>query len=57
MPSHVRKRRAVKVSASVLTSDPYTDDCQAQPDVNTLTRNAANAGVRGRRRRPRRPRA
>ena len=40
MPGHVQ-RRAVKVSASVLTSDPYTEDCQAQPDVNTLTRNAA----------------
>ncbi len=40
MPAHVR-RRAVKVSASVLTSDPFTEDCQVQPDVNTLTRNAA----------------
>ena len=40
MPADVR-RRAVKVSASVLTSDPFTEDCQAQPDVNTLTRNAA----------------
>ena len=40
MPAHVRKR-AVKVSASVLTSDPFTEDCQVQPDVNTLTRNAA----------------
>ena len=40
MSSEVQ-RRAVKVSASVLTSDPYTDDCQALPDVNTLTRNAA----------------
>ena len=41
MPAHVRKR-AVKVSASVLTSDPFTEDCQVQPDVNTLTRNAAD---------------
>ncbi len=40
MPADVR-RRAVKVSASVLTSDPFTEDCQVQPDVNTLTRNAA----------------
>ena len=40
MSSEVQ-RRAVKVSASVLTSDPYTDDGQALPDVNTLTRNAA----------------
>ena len=42
MPSHVRKR-AVKVAASVLTSDPFTEECQVQPDVNTLTRNAAEA--------------
>ncbi|HSL59947.1 MAG TPA: thiolase family protein [Acidimicrobiales bacterium] len=35
------QRRAVKVSASVLTSDPYTESCQVLPDVNTLTRNAA----------------
>ncbi len=41
MPSSVRKR-AVKISASVLTSDPYTPDCHVQPDVNTLTRNAAD---------------
>ena len=34
-------KRAVKVSASVLTSDPYTESSQVQPDVNTLTRNAA----------------
>ena len=40
MPRYVR-RRAVKVSASVLTSDPYTESSQVQPDVNTLTRNAA----------------
>lgn len=40
MATEVRKR-AVKVSASVLTSDPYTESSQVQPDVNTLTRNAA----------------
>ena len=40
MSAQVRKR-AVKVSASVLTSDPYTESSQVQPDVNTLTRNAA----------------
>ena len=40
MSAQVRKR-AVKVSASVLTSDPYTEASQVQPDVNTLTRNAA----------------
>jgi acetyl-CoA acyltransferase len=35
------RRRAVKISASVLTSDPWTEDDQVQPDVNTLTRMAA----------------
>lgn len=35
------RRRAVKITASVLTSDPYTEASQVQPDVNTLTRNAA----------------
>ena len=36
-----QQRRAVKISASVLTSDPYQEACQILPDVNTLTRNAA----------------
>ena len=36
-----QRRRAVKVSASVLTSDPWTEACQVLFDVNTLTRNAA----------------
>jgi len=36
-----QQRRAVKVSASVLTSDPWQEACQVLPDVNTLTRNAA----------------
>ena len=36
-----QRRRAVKVSASVLTSDPWDEACQVLPDVNTLTRNAA----------------
>ncbi len=37
-----QQRRAVKVSASVLTTDPWQEACQILPDVNTLTRNAAN---------------
>jgi acetyl-CoA acetyltransferase len=37
-----QRKRAVKVSASVMTSDPWTETDQVQPDVNTLTRNAAN---------------
>jgi len=36
-----QQRRAVKVSASVLTSDPWQEACQILPDVNTLTRQAA----------------
>ena len=36
-----QQKRAVKVSASVLTSDPYQEACQILPDVNTLTRIAA----------------
>src|SRR6266516_4742585 len=39
--SKEQQRRAVKISASVLTTDPWTDHAQVQPDVNTLTRNAA----------------
>lgn len=39
--SNEQKRRAVKVSASILTSDPYQEACQVLPDVNTLTRRAA----------------
>ncbi len=35
------RRRAVKVSASVLTSDPYVESDTAQPDVSTLTKRAA----------------
>jgi acetyl-CoA acyltransferase len=36
-----QRRRAVKVSASVLTTDPWEPACQVLPNVNTLTRNAA----------------
>lgn len=36
-----QRRRAVKVSASVLSTDPWEEACQVLPDVNTLTRNAA----------------
>jgi acetyl-CoA acyltransferase len=37
-----QRRRAVKISASVLTTDPWEDGCQVLPNVNTLTRNAAH---------------
>ncbi len=37
-----QQRRAVKVSASILTSDPWQEACQVLPDVNTLTRSAAH---------------
>ena len=36
-----QQRRAVKVSASVLTTDPWEEACQVLPNVNTLTRRAA----------------
>jgi acetyl-CoA acetyltransferase len=36
-----QRRRAIKVSASILTTDPWQEGCQVLPDVNTLTRNAA----------------
>jgi acetyl-CoA acetyltransferase len=39
--SKEQQRRAVKVSASVLTTDPWEEACQVLPDINTLTRNAA----------------
>jgi acetyl-CoA acetyltransferase len=36
------RRRAVKISAAVMTSDPWSEADQVQPDVNTLTRLAAD---------------
>jgi acetyl-CoA acetyltransferase len=39
--SSEQRRRAVKVSASILTTDPWEEACQVLPNVNTLTRNAA----------------
>ncbi len=41
LPLEVQKR-AVKVAASVLTTDPYVEGSHVLPDVNTCTRNAAN---------------
>src|SRR3981081_516367 len=34
-----QQRRAGKISASVLTTDPYEEGCQVLPNVNTLTPN------------------
>ncbi|MCF2531002.1 thiolase family protein [Yinghuangia soli] len=42
LPLAVQKR-AVKIAASVLTSDPYVPGGQVLPDVSTCTRNAAAA--------------
>jgi acetyl-CoA acetyltransferase len=39
--SREQQRRAVKVSASVLRSDPWQEGCQVLPDINTITREAA----------------
>jgi len=36
-----QQRRAVKIAASILTTDPWEEACQVLPNVNTLTRNAA----------------
>lgn len=36
-----QQRRAIKVRASILTSDPWQEACQVLPDVNTLTKLAA----------------
>jgi acetyl-CoA acetyltransferase len=36
-----QQRRAVKVAASVLTTDPWEEACQVLPNVNTLTKDAA----------------
>jgi acetyl-CoA acyltransferase len=41
--SREQRRRAVKISASVLTTDPWEEACQVLPNVNTLTRNAASS--------------
>jgi acetyl-CoA acyltransferase len=41
LPLDIQKR-AVKVAASVLTTDPYVEGGHVLPDVNTCTRNAAN---------------
>jgi acetyl-CoA acetyltransferase len=40
------RRRAVKISASVLTTDPWVPTGEAQPDVNTLTQLAADQAYR-----------
>jgi acetyl-CoA acyltransferase len=37
-----QQARAVKISASVITSDPYAEGCDVRLDVNTLTRRAAD---------------
>jgi acetyl-CoA acetyltransferase len=39
--SKEQQKRAVKISASILTTDPFEEACQILPNVNTLTRNAA----------------
>jgi acetyl-CoA acyltransferase len=39
--SLTQRRRAVKIAASVLTTDPWAESGQALPDISTLTRNAA----------------
>jgi len=36
-----QRRRAVKITVSVLTTDPWQEACQVLPDVSTLTKAAA----------------
>src|SRR5262249_58729359 len=36
-----QQKRAIKIKASVLTTDPWEEACQGLPHVNTLTKNAA----------------
>ncbi len=36
-----QQKRAVKITASILTTDPWEEACQILPNVNDLTRNAA----------------
>ncbi|MGP0029369.1 MAG: thiolase family protein [Acidimicrobiales bacterium] len=38
--SLAQQRRAVKVTASVLRTDPWAESCQVLPDVHTVTRDA-----------------
>jgi acetyl-CoA acetyltransferase len=38
----ISRGRSVKISASVLTTDPYSETGHALPDINTLTRLAAD---------------
>jgi acetyl-CoA acyltransferase len=40
--SSEQQKRAIKISASVMTSDEWTESDQVQPDVSTLTRRAAD---------------
>ena len=37
-----QQRRAVKVAASVLTTDPWVESGQSLPDIHTVTRNAVS---------------
>ncbi len=54
--SKEQQARAVKISASVLTTDPWTEHAEVQPDVNTLTRQRGEEGVRASRGRSAGPR-
>jgi acetyl-CoA acetyltransferase len=40
--ARTKTTKPVKIAASVLTSDPFTDRDLTFPDINTLTKNAAN---------------
>jgi len=45
--SLAQQRRAVKVAASVLMTDPWAESCQVLPDIHTVTRNAVARAYEG----------
>ena len=47
-----QRRRAVKISASVLTTDPYEEGCQVLPERQHADPQGRRAGLRAGRRRP-----
>ena len=54
--SREQRQRAVKVSASVLTTDPWEEACQVLPERQHADAERRDAGVRASGRGPRRPR-
>ena len=51
-----QQRRAIKIKASILTSDPWEEACQVLPERQHADQERRQAGLRAGRRRPRGPR-